>query len=85
MFVVFIHMNSPHELYIRSTVIYHMITTSIVYQYSSVYITHLFTELHIPTNKLHTPIKVFFIKCSDYSTGKVDCYKCDLSRNDIVY
>ena len=39
MFVVFIHMNSLHELHVRSTVIYHIITTYIVYHYSSVVIT----------------------------------------------
>ena len=65
--------------------IYHTITTYIVYHYSSVDITHSSTWLHIHNNKLHTPIIVFFIKCSHYSTGKVDGYKCDLSRNYVIY
>ena len=43
------------------------------------------TWLHIHDNKLRTPIIVFFIKCSHYSTGKVDGYKCDLSGNYVIY
>ena len=27
----------------------------------------------------------FFLKCSHYSAGKVDGYKCDLSRNYVIY
>ena len=76
------------HLHIRSTVnlhIYHIITTNIVYHYSSVDITHSSTWLHIHNNKLHTPIIGFFIKCSHYSTGKVDGYKCDLSRNYVIH
>ena len=61
------------------------ITTYIVYHYSSVDITYSSTWLHVQNNKLHTPIIVFFINCSHYSTGKVDGYKCDLSRNYIIY
>ena len=65
--------------------IYHIVATYIVYHYSSVAIAQSSTWLHIHNNKLHTPIIVFFIKCSHDSTGKVDGYKCDLSRNYIIY
>ena len=57
--------------------IYHIITTYIVYHYSSVDIAHSIAWLDIHNNKLHTPIIVFFIKCSHYSTGKVDGYECE--------
>ena len=83
-------MNSQHltHLHIRSTAklhTYHIFTTYIVYHYSSLDITHSSTWLHIHNNKLHTSIIVSFIKCSHYSTGKVDGYKCDLSRNYVIY
>ena len=75
-----IHMNYTVNLHI-----YHIITTYIVYHYSPVDITHPSTHVHIRNNKLHIPIIVFFIKCSDYSAGKVNCYKHDLSWKYIIY
>ena len=79
------HMELIYTLDPLSLHIYHIITTYIVYHYSSVDITQSSTWLHIHNNKLHTPIIVFFVNCSHCSTGKVDVCKCDLSRNCIIY